>query len=54
MTARAARREREFPVTLVLLVSNARVSREYRRDNLEDFATLPQMKGPRGFVRGEA
>ena len=54
MTARAARLEREILVTLTLPVSNALVSQGYRRDSLEGFATLPRMKGQRGFVLGEA
>ena len=53
-TARAARPECEFLVTLVRLVSNALVSQGYRHGNLEGFATLPQRKGQRGSVRGEA
>ena len=51
-TARAARLERGFLVTLVRLVSNAQVSQEYRRDILEGFATLLQMKGQRGSLDG--
>ena len=53
-TARAARLERGFPVTLVRLVSNVRSSREFRLGILEDFATLPQMKGQTGCVLDEA
>ena len=53
-TARAARPERWFLVMLVLLASNVRVFRGYRRGSLEGFATLPRMKGQRGSVRGEA
>ena len=54
MTARAARLERQVHVTLVRLVSNVQVSQGFRHGTLEGFATLPQMKGQRGFVHGEA
>ena len=54
MTARAARLERSGSVTRVWPGSNVRVFQGYRRDNLKGFATLPQMKGQRGFVHGEA
>jgi hypothetical protein len=53
-TARAARLERGFPVTLIRLVSNVRVSREFRLGTLEDFATLPRMKGQTGCALDEA
>ena len=54
-TARVARLERWVLVTLVqLAASNVQVSQGFRRNILEDFATLPQKKGPRRFVRGEA
>ena len=54
MTARAARLEREFLVTLVRLVSNVQVFQGFLHDILADLATLPQLKGQRGFVRVEA
>ena len=53
-TARAARLEQEFLVTLRRLVSNVPVSRGYRRGSLADSATLLRRKGQRGYVRGEA
>ena len=53
-TARAARLERSGSVTQVRPVSNGLVVQGFWRDILEDSATLPPMKGPRGFVRGEA
>ena len=53
-TARAARRERGVLVTLVRLVSNALVFREYRLGSLEGSATLPQRKGRKGCVLDEA
>ena len=54
MTTRAARLERGSSVTLVRLVSTVLVVRGFRLDSLGDFATLPLMKGPKGFVHGEA
>ena len=53
-TARAARLEQGNLVTLVRLVSNARVSQGFRHGILGDSATLPRLKGRRGFVRVEA
>ena len=53
-TARAARLEQGFPVTLIRLVSNASVFREYQRDNPEGSATPLRMKGRKGYVRVEA
>ena len=53
-TARAARLEQEICVTLVRPVSNALYVQEFRPDILGDSATLPQKKGLKGFVRGEA
>ena len=53
-TAHAARLERGSLVTLIRLVSNARVSREFRLGTLGDFATLPQMKGQTDCVLDEA
>ena len=53
-TARAARLEQEFLVTLMRLASNVQVFQGFRRGSLGDFATLPQMKGRRGFIRGGA
>ena len=49
-TTHAARLERGDSVTLVRPASNVRVSQGYRRDTLTDFATLPQVKGQRGFI----
>ena len=48
MMARVARLERGLLVTLVQPVSNVRVFRGFLHDTLEGFATLPQMKGPKG------
>ena len=53
-TARAARLERGFLVTLIRLASNVRVYRVFRLGTLEDFATLPQMKGRTGYALDEA
>ena len=53
-TARAARLEQVILVTLVLPVSNVRVVQGLLHDSLGGLATLPWMKGPKGFVRGGA
>ena len=53
-TARAARLEQGFPVTLIRPDSNVQVFLGFRRDILEDFATLPRMKGQRGSVHDVA
>jgi hypothetical protein len=53
-TTRAARLERGILVTLIQLASSERDVRGYRHGNREDFATLPPMKGPMGFVHVEA
>ena len=41
-------------MTLVLLVSNVRVVREYWRGSLEGFATPPRWKGQKGSLLDEA
>ena len=41
-------------MTLVLLVSTVLAVQGFRRDILEDFATLPLMKGQKGFGLVEA
>ena len=41
-------------MTLVLLASNVQGVQGVSRDSLEDFATLPLMKGPKGYVHSEA
>ena len=53
-TARAARLEQGFLVTLVRLVSNASAFQGYRRGILEGFATPLPMKGRKGYVRDGA
>ena len=53
-TARAARLEQGFLVTLVRPVSNVQVSWGFLHNILSGFATLPQLKGQRGFVHVEA
>ena len=53
-TARAARLEQGFLVTLVRLVSNVRVSQGSQHDSLVSFATLPRKKGQMDCVRAEA
>ena len=50
----AARLEQGILVTRVRLISNVQVSQGFQHGSLEDFATLPLMKGRMGFVRGGA
>ena len=52
--ARAARLERRVLVTLIRPVSNVQFFQGFLHDILIGFATLLQMKGLKGFVRGEA
>ena len=53
-TARAARLEQGFLVTLVRLASNVRGVQGFRLDILEDSATLPPRRGLRDSIRGVA